>query len=418
LSSDALGDTTVDRDFTFAKLQTDEDLKRHLELMRAVFGNHSKVDLMVKKWIEHHPDIHLKNIFVFKKNGKIVASLVLVPSKWSLDGVILRVAELGCVATLPEHRHKGLQSLLMKEYHKEISDQNYDLSAIEGIPYYYRQFGYEYALPLQEETELDLEHALDCPSKHKIRPFKNSDLLRATNLLENSNKKFFVHTIRDKSVWHMQQSTRMIGESEFEAYAVEENGKMVAYFRVSEDPNAHKLVLREITDVSYEAAQSVFAFLKATGKKRGLSTLSATVSYHEPFAEYLTTLGGVQRFPYGWQLRITNIANVFKKTRPLFERRLEKSMYRDITESVKFNFYRSTVQLTLENGIIKNVEDSSICDDRNIRMNPLVFAQLLVGHRSREELETIYSDFMVKASHKRLVDILFPKSFSYIHTDI
>lgn len=404
--------------FTFTKLQTNEDFKGQLELMRAVFGQNSGVDVMVRKWIKYYPEMGFKNIFAIKKGSKIIASLCLIPAKWSAGGVLLKVAELGCVATLPVYRNKGLQSWLMKEYHDEISEQAYDLSAIEGIPYYYRQFGYEYALPLQEETEINFEQAPDCSVKHKIRSFKKSDLPRAMNLHENSKNKFYVHTIREKNIWDMQYRTRLIGECKFEAYTVEENNKTIAYFRISQELERNRLVLREITDVNCKVAQSVFAFLRDTGKKRGLRNLAASISYHEPFSEYLMSIGGARRFPYAWQLRIVNMTTIFRKIQPLFDHRLEDSLFCNVTESVRFNFYRNTVQLTLEDGIVKNIENSGICDDRSIRMNPLAFAQLLVGHRSREELEKIYPDFIVKASHKHLVDVLFPKSFSYIHTDI
>ncbi|MEM3459050.1 MAG: GNAT family N-acetyltransferase [Candidatus Bathyarchaeia archaeon] len=96
----------------------------------------------------------LKNFLVIKHHDKIVATLNLISVEWSIGGIPLQVAEMGQVATLAEYRHRGLQRRLVEEFHKQAAEQGYDLCAIEGIPYFYRQFGYEYALPLLEETKL------------------------------------------------------------------------------------------------------------------------------------------------------------------------------------------------------------------------------------------------------------------------
>lgn len=166
----------TEEDFTFHHLETDDDVEQHLELMRGIFGQNSHIDLQVKKWIDHHPTMTLKDFLVIKHRGKIVASLNIVPSRWSIGGIELKVSELGCVATLPDYRHQRLQQRLHDEYHKQLLEQGYDLSAIEGIPYFYRQFGYEYALPLLERTTISLDKVPEYKINHKIRSFSSCDL--------------------------------------------------------------------------------------------------------------------------------------------------------------------------------------------------------------------------------------------------
>ena len=407
----------TEKKFTFQHLETDTDIKQHLDLMRTVFGQNSRIDLQIKKWIDHHPTMTLKDFFIIKHHGRIVACLNLIPSKWSIGGIPLKVTELGCVATLPEYRQRGLQRMLMEEYHKQVSKQEYELSAIEGIPNYYRQFGYEYAIPLLEETRIKLDQIPDYEHKHTIRPFTNDDIPRAMQLLTQTQQKFYVHTVRDKGIWKMQQKTRMIAEYEYKGYIVEEDGKTIAYFRISENPAEKQLFVREITEIDQTAAQSTLRFLKDTGKKHKLETLVATISYHEPFTEHMFAIGGTKQVPYAWQIRVTDYVKMFRKLKPLFEKRLASATFRRLTEKVNFNFYRYTIQLIVEDGTIKDVQKLDTSEDRMIRADPLVFTQLLLGYRNREELETIYPDFIVKASHKHLVDVLFSKMPSYIHTE-
>jgi predicted acetyltransferase len=409
----------AETDLELTHLETAEDVAQHLELMRSVFGQNSRIDLLVKKWIDHHPTMTLKDFFVIKHRGKMVACLNLIPLKWSIGGIPLKVAELGCVATLPEYRHQGLQRRLMTEYHRRVEEGGYDLSAIEGIPYYYRQFGYEYALPLDEQTRIELEKVPDCEIGHRIRPFNNCDVPKTMQLLAKSQEKFYVHSVRDEGIWRMQEETGMTSEYRFERYAVEENNEMTAYFRVSENPENKGLMVREVTDLTPSMARSIFGFLKDLGRRRGFETLVITASRHELFTKQIMATGeAVQSPPYAWQIRVMDYARVFQKLKPLFEERLAASNeFKHLTMQLYFNFYRYTIQMTTENGAITKIQRLDMCEDRNMRFNPLVFVQLLLGYRSREELETVYPDFIVKTSHKPLVDVLFPRLPSYIHTD-
>jgi predicted acetyltransferase len=405
-------------DFMFHHLETNEDVEQYLGVIRSVFGQNSNVDVMVKKWIDHHPAMTLNDFFVIKHRDKIVACLNIIPSKWSIGGIPLKVAELACVATLPEYRHQGLQRILMSEYHEQITRQGCDLSAIEGIPYYYRQFGYEYALPLGESTKIQLTKIPDYKLTYVIRPFTSNDIPRAMQLLTETQQKFYVHSLRDEEIWKMQQETGMISEYKFEAYAVEENGKMIAYFRLNDNPESKELLLREITNANEPTAQSILGFLKNLGAQRGLETLVATISHHELFTRYLVATGmAEQNSPYAWQIRFIDYAQILMKMKPLLEKHLASSPYSHLTEKLNFDFYRYTVLVTIENGEITDIKRLETCEDRKIRFNPLVFVQLLFGHRSLKELQTIYQDFTVQPTCESLIDTLFPKLPSYIHTN-
>ncbi|HVP16876.1 MAG TPA: GNAT family N-acetyltransferase, partial [candidate division Zixibacteria bacterium] len=301
-------------DFSFQHLGKGDEIEEELELMRRVFGEKSRVDLMVKKWIDCHPCMALEDFFVAKHRDRIVAALCLIPSEWSIGEIRLNVAELGCVATLSEYRHRGLQRKLMAEYHKRVLECGYDLSTIEGIPYFYRQFGYEYAIPLDEQTRIRLDEIPDYEPVCTIRPFTNRDVSKSMELLARSQRKFYVHSVRDEGVWKMQQETGMVAEYEFEGYRVEQEGQMTAYFRTSRNPESKELFLREMTDVNESAARSILGFLKEGGVHSGLEDVVCTISHREPFVEYLVATGHArQPQPYAWQIRVSDYLNMFLK---------------------------------------------------------------------------------------------------------
>jgi predicted acetyltransferase len=406
----------TEEDFTFQHLETDEDIEQNIDIQRKVFGSSSGVDLLVKKLIYNHAGMTLKNHFVIKHRSKTVATLNLIPSDWSVGGIPLKVAEMGNVATLPEYRNRGLIRRLVSEYHKEVAGQGYALSVIEGIPYFYRQFGYEYALPLDEETTIPLERLPSHQSRLEIRPFTDKDVPRAMKLLAQTQNKFYVHSVRDELIWKMQQETGFADGHTFEGYIVEEKGEVTAYFRLSRKPEQKQLVLREASNTDRRITEATLSFIKELGQKNGFEVLLARTSHCDPLTIHLVTLGAEQRAPpYAWQIRVTDYVSMFRKMKPLFEERLATSSFHNLTEQLNFNFRRYVIQMSIENGVIVEIRRLETGETCPIGVNPLVFTQLLFGHRNRHELEMNYPDFHVLDSHKQLVDVLFPKLSSYVH---
>jgi predicted acetyltransferase len=348
----------------------------------------------------------------------MVSTINLIPVTWSIGGVNLKAAEMGHVGTLPEYRGRGLIRRLIEEYHKEVERLGYDIAVIEGIPYFYRQFGYEYAIPLLEETKIRLDQIPEWKSKIKIRSFAEKDTPKAKTLLEQSQKKFYVHSIRDETVWKMQQSTKIASDPEpFQDYAVEEQGKMIAYFRIREIGKEKELLLTEITEVDQLVAQAVLGFLKNYGNQHNLEKLSTNISYEEPFAECLISLGATKRVPtYAWQIRITDYVRIFCKLKPLLEHRLANSMYHRLTETLNFNLRVFTIQAAVKDGKIKAIRKIAKGERSPIGLNPLAFVQLMTGYKNRQELEEAVPDVKVAVSHRHLIDVLFPKMPSYIHS--
>jgi hypothetical protein len=120
--------------------------------------------------------------------------------------------------------------------------------------------------------------------------------------------------------------------------------------------------------------------------------------------------------PYAWQIRIADYVSLFEKVKPLFEKHLNSSSYSKLTERLNFNFYHCIIQIAIENGAITEILKLDRDENRTMFINPLVFVKLLFGHASREELEMAYPDFIVRPNHRPLIDVLFPKLPSYIHS--
>jgi GNAT superfamily N-acetyltransferase len=102
------------------------------------------------------PDMNGKNWCVIEAGRQIVAAAALIPWTWtathrSADGrltsVELKVAEQGIVGTHPDHRGRGLMRRINDALDEGYRQGGYHLAAIQGIPGFYQNFGYRYALP-------------------------------------------------------------------------------------------------------------------------------------------------------------------------------------------------------------------------------------------------------------------------------
>ena len=91
-------------------------------------------------------------------------------------------------------------------------------------------------------------------------------------------------------------------------------------------------------------------------------------------------------------------------------------MYRRLTETLIFDLREFIVKMTVEHGEITGIQKLENSERSPIGFNPLAFARLVLGDRSREELEIAYPDCRVDVHYKYLVDVLFPKLPSYIHS--
>ncbi|MCJ7638074.1 MAG: GNAT family N-acetyltransferase [Nitrososphaeraceae archaeon] len=130
----------MENSFIFSHIETEDDFENYLKFIEVIWPGEN-VDAMARRIFKNLLYFTFNNIFIIKKIDRIVASLTLIPQTWCYGDVPIKVAEMGLVATLPEFRNIGLQRILNTEYDKVLMYEYYDFSVIEGIPYFYRQFG-------------------------------------------------------------------------------------------------------------------------------------------------------------------------------------------------------------------------------------------------------------------------------------
>ena len=95
------------------------------------------------------------------------------------------------VATHPDYRRRGLVRALFEAFHQRSAADGELLQAITGIEYFYRQFGYEYALDLAAIAPFaDIPNLKDGETEaYRLRPATIDDIPLLMELYERDRAK-------------------------------------------------------------------------------------------------------------------------------------------------------------------------------------------------------------------------------------
>src|SRR5215217_6914289 len=123
--------------------------------------------------------------------GRIVSSLNLIPQTWTYEGIEFGVGRPELVGTLPDFRGRGLVRAQFEVAHQWSAERGHMLQGITGIPYYYRQFGYEFALNLSgRRFGSQVPQLKEGESeKYLIRPAEGKDIPLLMSLYDHGCKR-------------------------------------------------------------------------------------------------------------------------------------------------------------------------------------------------------------------------------------
>jgi len=131
--------------------------------------------------------------------GKIVSSMNFIPQTWSYAGVEFGVGRPELVGTDPEYRNRGLVRAQFEVIHQWSAERGHKVQAITGIPYYYRQFGYEMGLALDGGRVGYIPHIPklkeDEEERYTIREALDKDI-PFISALYNENAKRYLFSFR------------------------------------------------------------------------------------------------------------------------------------------------------------------------------------------------------------------------------
>ena len=143
-----------------------------------------------------------------KEGNPLVACTCLWRQEWEYEGIVFGVGQPEFVATHPDYRNRGLIRTLFDMLHARSEAEGHLVQAITGISYFYRQFGYEYALELggRRVTYLSLipKAQASTPEPYALRAATIEDIPLLMELYQRQRSASMVWSIASERFWRYQ----------------------------------------------------------------------------------------------------------------------------------------------------------------------------------------------------------------------
>ncbi len=393
--------------------------------MRYIHGEEI-VAAMTRSLILHHP--HTRPCewpyIEDEATGQIVSALCLIPWTWQYDGVTLNAGEMGIVGTLEPYRRRGLIRVLDGYFKDLLREGEYDLSHIQGIPYYYRQFGYEYTLPLEGGWQIRTDQIPgDVPAHAQafsFRPATTADIPALARWYDDAARDLNISAARSEAIWCYlldQQASTATGAETW--IVLDSQNTSVGYFRVAKFGFGTGLIVDESSRLSHPATLAAFGKIRALCLEQDKPYIRLSASDVSPLVKVARAWGAHSEGRYAWQIMLVDVARLLRKIAPVLERRIAASAFAGMTETVTINLYREAFELEVVGGRIQAVRAVGFrpWETTSINIPPMQFTPLVLGYRSREELHACYPDVNIRGQSAYLVDVLFPKMEAFIYTE-
>lgn len=375
------------------------------------------------KLADGHPAIRLSDALFVEdlRTGEVVSSVCSFPQTWCYEGVRLSVREIALVGTDPGYRKRGLIGAQMHRVHHEMRAAGCWLGCIEGIPGFYRQFGYEFAVPLGSCARLKLAQ-LSADEKGSsgwmtVRPV---DLERdlATVMLLHRQSGLDIQAERSEALWrYLEEAPAGVADRQ-ETWVIESRARVIAYFRLRQNMWGPWLELAEMcVEPSLElggrtAAYDTMLFsARRIAVERNYQGLCLALDPRHELLKLVTEMHAEPERQYAWQVKVTDAVELLKRIVPVLEKRLAGSSCSTFSGTVDINLMPQIARMSIEQGKLTGVSwlSGPVRSECELRLSGHQFAQLVLGYRDCAALMDSSLDAWVHPQVRELVGVLFPR---------
>ncbi|MFE0582655.1 GNAT family N-acetyltransferase [Streptomyces sp. NPDC058874] len=346
------------------------------------------------------PDAGWSACAVVVDGDRVVSTATLLDEEVRIGGIRLPAGQVELVATDSAYEGRGLVRSLMRWAHERSAARGHLVQVMIGIPYFYRRFGYEYAIDVPQALRVNTVPAGD--GRATLRAARPSDIASMAALQASAQRGFDVAVPHSAACWrwlldHESSSLRVL----------EEDGAVIATGRTTSAGEG--ILLAEAAARDESAARSLLSGVAALAPggpvrivhRAGTVTDGAWREFIEPEP---------RRSAEQYYIRVPDVAALLDRLRPLFRQRLATAGIdhtgRDIVVSTFGAHYRIPV---LEDGLGEVVTGSAMQSPGAVGgagVAPDHLAALLFGPHGIEGLSRIRPD--VYAADEELFQALFP----------
>jgi hypothetical protein len=320
--------------------------------------------------------------------------------------------------------------------HARSEAEGHLLEAITGIRYFYRQFGYEYALDLggRRTTYLSFIPPAEegVPEPYTLRDATEVDIPLILHLYDRRKagsivwapleERWLRYQMRTwkmldlEDSWHIQMIVDLTGAPQ--GFLVTPNMRW--------DESMAVWLMEVVPDLNLQAAlPAILRAIHVQGLQirtlahaGSLTEITFNLGQSHPVYDALGNALAPRHIPpYAWYVRVANLPKFIRHIAPALEKRFANSPLGKYSGELKLDFYRGGLRLGFDHGRLTNVENWKRSDwefNENAAFPPLVFLQLLFGYRSLDDLRYAFPDVKVKEESELALNVLFPARPSWV----
>jgi hypothetical protein len=422
---------------------TAEDTEKIAQLTGHVFRsnadeppNNSLADMVRRLMSGHHPLMEPGDFGVVedtsKQDNPIVACTCLWRQDWEYEGIRFRIGRPEIVASDPNYRRRGLIRSLFEMIHARSEAEGHLVQAITGISYFYRQFGYEYALDLAGRRVAYLSSIPRLKEgeqePYTLREATVEDIPFIQHCYQRRRADSIVWAPVPNNYWEYEIATwkaRPPRDKTGLQIIVDTEDTPKGFLSASTRRWGRGIgigILEAVAGINWLALMpSVLRGLESYGQQlpthkpetnEPLSEISFVLGRTHPAYEALgQALAPLYEPPYAWYVRVPDVPAFLRLIAPVLEKRLENSIVAGYSGEIKLDFYRGGLRMVFADGRLTTAEhwDVPVYDSNaGGGFAPLVFLQLLFGHRSLNDLRYAFPEVWANPSTEVVLNALFP----------
>jgi predicted N-acetyltransferase YhbS len=298
-------------------------------------------DAVDHRLVVEDPDAGWECCAVVVDGDRVVATATLLDELVSLGKVELPAGQVELVATARGYEGRGLVRALMNWAHARSAERGHAVQVMIGIPYFYRLFGYEYAIDVPPALVVSSprQGTGDSAPGVEFRLARPEDLPALTELQDAAQAAF------DVRMPHSPSRRRWLLDHESSAtWLLERSGLAVATARLRDSDG--EVLVAEAAAVDVAAADELLRRAAALSPQSSLRVVERTGTVTGDRWQEVTAADS-ERDAQQYYVRIPDPAVLLDRLRPVLSERLANSGLdragRDIVLSTFRRHYRLAV---------------------------------------------------------------------------
>lgn len=375
-----------------------------------------------------HPNAHFEDFTVVedRATGRLVSLMGLISQTWQYGDISFGCGQPEAIVTHPDYRQHGLVRKQMAVIHQLSRVRGELVQVIWGIPWYYRQFGYEYALEGLWDTHRKIRphHIPDVDDPKaglcRLRPVSRKHYGFIRQLHENCENRSHIRAEKSFEEWlfhfegwdanaHARREWRIIEHA---------NGTVAGFLSFHNEPGSggfgvHQMELTE--ENSY--LQLMPGILRqlwdlAIKENQGKTPEDIKLYLGQQHPAYQPILNKTRLHKGDMEclyIRVENMVDFLRHIKPALEKNLSTSPASDFTGELNITLFKSGIKIDIQYGKIMGIDKWKADSFWHTPAFPdLTFLQLVFGHRRCRELSDLYVDCNMDDQSAQVLDALFP----------